>query len=121
VTDSASQEAGTEWWMELTGQEGEGMVLKPLDFIHKGRRGLRQPAVKCRGREYVYIIDRNCDHGNRFAQGVENFEHDAGFRVRRMRNPVDEQSYVSLLEQVLIHIAAQRNALVQFRPHVLLT
>jgi protein phosphatase len=56
VTDSASQEAGTEWWMELTGQGGEGMVLKPLAFIHKGRRGLRQPAVKCRGREYLRII-----------------------------------------------------------------
>jgi protein phosphatase len=56
VRDSASQEAGTEWWMELTGQGGEGMVLKPLDFIHKGRRGLSQPAVKCRGREYLRII-----------------------------------------------------------------
>jgi protein phosphatase len=56
VTDSASQEAGTEWWMELTGQGAEGMVLKPLAFIHKGRRGLRQPAVKCRGREYLRII-----------------------------------------------------------------
>jgi protein phosphatase len=42
--------------MELTGQGGEGMVLKPLDFIHRGRRGLRQPAVKCRGREYLRII-----------------------------------------------------------------
>ena len=56
VTDAASQETGTEWWMELTGQGGEGMVVKPLDFIHKGRRGLSQPAVKCRGREYLRII-----------------------------------------------------------------
>jgi polynucleotide kinase-phosphatase len=56
VTDSASQEAGTDWWMELTGQGGEGMVVKPLAFIHKGRRGLSQPAVKCRGREYLRII-----------------------------------------------------------------
>jgi protein phosphatase len=42
--------------MELTGQGGEGMVLKPLDFIHKGRRGLSQPVVKCRGSEYLRII-----------------------------------------------------------------
>ena len=42
--------------MELTGQGGEGMVVKPLAFLHKGRRGLTQPAVKCRGREYLRII-----------------------------------------------------------------
>ena len=35
---------------------GEGMVVKPLDFVAKGRRGLAQPAVKCRGREYLRII-----------------------------------------------------------------
>jgi len=34
---------------------GEGMVVKPIDFIAKGRRGLVQPAVKCRGREYLRI------------------------------------------------------------------
>jgi protein phosphatase len=56
VTDPASQEAGTEWWMELTGTGGEGMVVKPLGFIHTGARGLSQPAVKCRGREYLRII-----------------------------------------------------------------
>ena len=33
-----------------------GMVVKPLDFIAKSRRGLAQPAVKCRGREYLRII-----------------------------------------------------------------
>ena len=32
------------------------MVVKPLDFVAKGRRGLIQPAVKCRGREYLRII-----------------------------------------------------------------
>ncbi len=32
------------------------MVLKPLDFIVRGRRGLVQPAIKCRGREYLRII-----------------------------------------------------------------
>jgi protein phosphatase len=35
---------------------GEGMVLKPFDFIVRGRRGLVQPAIKCRGREYLRII-----------------------------------------------------------------
>jgi protein phosphatase len=32
------------------------MVVKPLSFIATGRRGLVQPAVKCRGREYLRII-----------------------------------------------------------------
>ena len=56
VTDPASQEEGTAWWNELTERGGEGMVVKPMTFIHRGRRGLSQPAVKCRGREYLRII-----------------------------------------------------------------
>jgi protein phosphatase len=56
VTDPASQAAGVAWWTELTGRGGEGMVVKPLPFIHRGSRGLSQPAVKCRGREYLRII-----------------------------------------------------------------
>ena len=56
VTDPASQAAGVAWWEELTGRGGEGMVVKPLSFIHRGTRGLSQPAVKCRGREYLRII-----------------------------------------------------------------
>jgi protein phosphatase len=56
VTDLASVKTGTDWWFELTNRGGEGMVVKPLDFILRGRRGLAQPAVKCRGREYLRII-----------------------------------------------------------------
>ncbi|AIE84038.1 polynucleotide kinase-phosphatase [Fimbriimonas ginsengisoli] len=48
--------AAVAWWEELTGKGGEGMVVKPLDFIVTGARGLIQPAVKCRGREYLRII-----------------------------------------------------------------
>ncbi|HEX6285673.1 MAG TPA: hypothetical protein VFZ71_12395, partial [Pyrinomonadaceae bacterium] len=56
VTDPASEEAGVSWWEELTGRGGEGMVVKPLDFIARSSRGLVQPAVKCRGKEYLRII-----------------------------------------------------------------
>jgi len=56
VTDEASQAEGIRWWEELTERGGEGMVVKPLDFIARGSRGLVQPAVKCRGREYLRII-----------------------------------------------------------------
>jgi protein phosphatase len=56
ITDASSQEAGGEWWLSLTEGGGEGMVVKPLAFVARGRRGLVQPAVKCRGREYLRII-----------------------------------------------------------------
>ncbi len=56
LTDTVSEAEGVQWWETLTGRGGEGMVVKPLDFICKGRRGLLQPAVKCRGREYLRII-----------------------------------------------------------------
>jgi protein phosphatase len=56
VTDPASVEEGIRWWTELTERGGEGMVVKPLDFIVWGKRGLAQPAVKCRGWEYLRII-----------------------------------------------------------------
>ena len=56
VTDPASEAEGTDWWTRLTERGGEGMVIKPLSFLVRGNRGLVQPAVKCRGREYLRII-----------------------------------------------------------------
>ncbi|PYT60878.1 MAG: polynucleotide kinase-phosphatase [Acidobacteria bacterium] len=56
VTDAVSVEEAVQWWSELTGRGGEGMVVKPLEFVVRGRRGLTQPAVKCRGPEYLRII-----------------------------------------------------------------
>ena len=56
VMDPAAEAAGVRWWEELTERGGEGMVVKPLAFLHRAGRGLAQPAVKCRGREYLRII-----------------------------------------------------------------
>jgi protein phosphatase len=56
VNDDASQHEGIAWWEELTAKGGEGMVVKPLEFLARNRRGLIQPAIKCRGREYLRII-----------------------------------------------------------------
>lgn len=56
VTDQASEAEGVAWWEELTQRGGEGMVIKPFAFVAKGRRGLVQPAMKCRGREYLRLI-----------------------------------------------------------------
>ena len=55
------------WWLELTGKGGEGMVVKPYQFIAYGTDStLLQPAVKCRGKEYLRIIygPEYCKQGN---------------------------------------------------------
>jgi protein phosphatase len=56
LIDSESQDEATVWWENLTSSGGEGMVVKPLGFVTKGKRGFVQPAVKVRGREYLRII-----------------------------------------------------------------
>jgi protein phosphatase len=56
VNNPVSVEAGTQWWERLTAAGGEGMVVKPLHVIHRGPKGLVQPGIKCRGREYLRII-----------------------------------------------------------------
>lgn len=48
--------AATKWWEDLTAQGGEGMVVKPLEFIVHGKQGMVQPAIKVRGPEYLRII-----------------------------------------------------------------
>jgi protein phosphatase len=56
LADLTEVEAAIEWWTALTAGGGEGMVVKPYDFIPKTSRTLIQPALKCRGREYLRII-----------------------------------------------------------------
>ncbi|GGO29648.1 polynucleotide kinase-phosphatase [Deinococcus humi] len=56
LNDAANVTAAEDWWLALTGQGGEGMVVKPLSFVVRGRKGLVQPAIKVRGREYLRII-----------------------------------------------------------------
>ncbi len=47
---------GIDWWLELTSNGGEGMVVKPETYIAINGIKLLQPAVKCRGSEYLRII-----------------------------------------------------------------
>jgi protein phosphatase len=54
--DARSVAEGIDWWQTLTTAGGEGMVVKPLNFIARKAAELLQPAVKCRGREYLRII-----------------------------------------------------------------
>lgn len=56
LNDQNSYDDAIQWWFDLTYKGGEGMVVKPFDFIANGKEGLLQPAVKCRGKEYLRII-----------------------------------------------------------------
>jgi protein phosphatase len=56
LVHDTSVESATNWWLELTGEGGEGMVVKPYDFTVKQPKALVQPALKCRGPEYLRII-----------------------------------------------------------------
>jgi protein phosphatase len=56
VTNPESEAAATAWWQELTDGGGEGMVVKPAANLTRSSRGLVQPGLKVRGREYLRII-----------------------------------------------------------------
>ncbi|MFF2159142.1 polynucleotide kinase-phosphatase [Streptomyces sp. NPDC058175] len=57
TADEASVSAGIDWWLEMTGRGGEGMVVKPVEALTRDGKGrLVQPGIKCRGREYLRII-----------------------------------------------------------------
>ncbi|MGX4689275.1 polynucleotide kinase-phosphatase [Streptomyces sp. JNUCC 63] len=57
TADPESVRAGVDWWLEMTGRGGEGMVVKPLGALVRTEQGrLVQPGIKCRGREYLRIV-----------------------------------------------------------------
>jgi protein phosphatase len=56
TTDPDSMAAATRWWEDLTAAGGEGMVVKPAANLVRGPKGLGQPGLKVRGREYLRII-----------------------------------------------------------------
>ncbi len=56
LQNDASCTAGIQWWKSLTDAGGEGMVIKPMDFIHRGQKGFAQPALKCRGVESLRMV-----------------------------------------------------------------
>ena len=50
------EESGAEWWLELTGGAAKGWSSSRMSSSSADQKGLVQPAVKCRGREYLRII-----------------------------------------------------------------
>ncbi len=59
VSDPSDIRKGIDWWLDLTDKGGEGMVVKPMDFIARDQRGILQPAVKCRGMEALKLFADN--------------------------------------------------------------
>jgi hypothetical protein len=58
LDDPAAEQAATDWWLSLTAEGGEGMVIKPYagPLARDSAGRLAQPGIKCRGREYLRII-----------------------------------------------------------------
>ncbi|MEM9365622.1 MAG: polynucleotide kinase-phosphatase [Planctomycetota bacterium] len=56
LDDEQSIQRATDWWLSMTQSGGEGMVVKPAEYLARGKKGLVQPAIKCRGKEYLRII-----------------------------------------------------------------
>ncbi|WP_437680935.1 polynucleotide kinase-phosphatase [Sorangium sp. So ce131] len=56
LSDPASEAQAVAFWTELVERGGEGMVVKSWEWVVRGPRGLVQPAIKCRGPEYLRII-----------------------------------------------------------------
>ena len=40
LTDRRSSERANAWWEDMTGSGGEGMVVKPLEFVSEGTKGI---------------------------------------------------------------------------------
>ena len=55
-SDPAVRAELVDWWETHTEAGGEGLVLKPATFVARGQKGLIQPAMKVRGRDYLRII-----------------------------------------------------------------
>jgi protein phosphatase len=95
LEDAADVEAAAGWWKELTQAGGEGIVVKPKDFMARGRKGLVQPAIKCRGPEYLRII-----YGP---------EYDAPGNLERLRSRgLGKKRSLALREFMLGHEALRR-------------
>ena len=56
LDSDASVAQATDWWLSMTEDGGEGMVVKPASSIVRTGGDLVLPGVKCRGRSYLRII-----------------------------------------------------------------
>lgn len=56
VANAESVASAIQWWTNLTGNGGEGMVVKPWENLLRTSKGMIQPGIKVRGQEYLRII-----------------------------------------------------------------
>ena len=56
VEDAADVSEAAAWWQSITDEGSEGMVVKPIDFTVQRDNYTVQPAIKCRGKQYLRII-----------------------------------------------------------------
>ena len=56
INDENDCQQASDWWLAMTQNGGEGIVVKPFDFTVLDNKGLVQPGIKCRGSEYLRII-----------------------------------------------------------------
>jgi hypothetical protein len=56
TSDRTTWQSTLRWWEELSAKSEEGLVVKPLPFVPKGRRGMAQPALKCRSTHHLRLV-----------------------------------------------------------------
>lgn len=56
LDDHGQRTEAVAWWESLTASGGEGMVVKPSLFTARTKKGIVQPGVKVRGKDYLRII-----------------------------------------------------------------
>ncbi len=94
LSEQATWSKTIRWWEELSEESSEGLVVKPLPFIPRGRRGLAQPALKCRSREHLRLV-----YGPRYdsAEGRESLlARDALLRRRNKHRRILRQFALSM-------------------------
>lgn len=69
LDEKGAYEKGIDFWLNLTSSGAEGMVVKPMNFIPMQKTSLLQPALKCRGKEYLRII-----YGPDYTEKLEQFQ-----------------------------------------------
>ena len=56
LDNEEEKQKAIDWWLTMTKKGGEGMVVKPIHYLNRHKGKPIQPAMKCRGSEYLRII-----------------------------------------------------------------
>lgn len=70
LADPASRAAATAWWEDLTDGGAEGMVAKPMTSPLRVPKGLVQPGLKVRGRDYLRLT-----YGPDYLDQLDDLKH----------------------------------------------